>query len=55
MNERIPPILHPLLQDYSRRVNQELPGFVNAFYLVGSLALDEFNPRLSDMEINNQP
>jgi hypothetical protein len=50
INARIPPILHPLLQEYTQRVNQQLPGQITAFYLEGSTALGEFNPRLSDVD-----
>ncbi len=50
MDDSIPPLLQPLLQEYTDRLKQELPGKVNAFYLEGSLALGEFNPRLSDID-----
>ena len=50
MDPRIPPILHPVLQDYARRIQQEMPGQVSAFYLVGSIGLGDFNPRLSDID-----
>jgi hypothetical protein len=38
------------LQEYTQRVNQQLPGQITAFYLEGSTALGEFNPRLSDVD-----
>jgi hypothetical protein len=49
-NPPIPVLLNPLLQEYNRRLEQDSPGLVRAFYLVGSLALDAFNPRLSDID-----
>ncbi|MCL4559491.1 MAG: DUF4111 domain-containing protein [Chloroflexi bacterium] len=50
MHERIPLILHPLLQDFSHQIDRELSGFITAFYIVGSIALDEFNPQFSDID-----
>jgi hypothetical protein len=50
MDQRIPQILHPLIQEYTDRVKQEIPGRMAAFYLEGSIALGEFNPRLSDID-----
>src|SRR5262249_45630361 len=50
MNPRIPNIIEPLLDDYLSLSRQYLPGFVNAFYLVGSIALDGFNERWSDID-----
>jgi hypothetical protein len=50
MDQRIPIILHPLLQEYLGRLKQEMPGQIVAFYLEGSIALGEFNPRLSDID-----
>lgn len=50
MDERIPTILHPLLQDYRSLIGTEVPGRITAWYLVGSIALGAFNPRLSDID-----
>jgi hypothetical protein len=47
---RIPFLLKPLLQEYTCRLEQDAPGLVSAFYLVGSIALDAFNPRCSDID-----
>ncbi len=47
---RIPVLLKPLLQEYTCRLEQDAPGLVSAFYLVGSIALDAFNPRCSDID-----
>ena len=49
-SSRIPPILHPLLQDFTGRLEQEAPGLVGTLYLVGSIALDSFNPQWSDID-----
>ncbi len=48
--QRIPKVLHPLLGKYLRQVSKRLPGFLTGFYLVGSLALDSFNERFSDID-----
>ncbi len=50
MNPRIPSILHPLLHEYTRRIDRDLPVLVTGFYLEGSLALGSFQPRLSDID-----
>jgi hypothetical protein len=50
MDSRIPLILHPLIREFTRQLDQELPGFIHAFYLVGSIALDSFNPQHSDID-----
>jgi hypothetical protein len=50
MNERIPTILHPMITQYLWCLDRFLPGFVSANYLVGSIALGEFNPRMSDVD-----
>lgn len=48
--ERIPPLLHPLLGEYTRRLHERLPGLIGGFYIIGSIALDGFNERLSDID-----
>ncbi len=48
MDPRIPTLLHPLLEDTTRRL-QPL-GWVTACYLEGSIALGGFQPRLSDVD-----
>ena len=50
MNNRLSEILVPTLESYIFQVNQQLPGFLEAFYIVGSIALDEFNPHFSDVD-----
>jgi hypothetical protein len=50
VNNRIPEPLRPLLERLLSRFDAELPGFVTGFYLHGSIALDAFNPRRSDID-----
>jgi hypothetical protein len=42
MNPRVPEPVQPIIEDYISFVNKRLPGQVNAFYLVGSIALGKF-------------
>lgn len=50
MPAQIPENLRPLLQTYTRQIHQDIPGLVSAFYLVGSIALDDFHDRFSDAD-----
>lgn len=50
MNNRLPEVLTPTSESYIFQVNQQLPNFLSAFYIVGSIALDEFNPHFSDVD-----
>ena len=50
MNNRLPEVLTPTIESYLFQVTQRLPGFLDAFYIVGSIALDEFNPHFSDVD-----
>src|SRR5512133_3875177 len=50
MDQRIPTCLHPLLQDYAFATQQAAFELITGCYLVGSLALDGFNPRISDID-----
>lgn len=47
---RIPPAIQPLLDEYIRLTAKDLPGFITAFYLHGSVALDAFQDGLSDID-----
>ncbi len=49
-NARIPLQLRPLFTTYLSQVEQALPGWLQGFYVVGSLALDDFSPRYSDID-----
>ncbi len=50
MDHCLPEVLTPTIESYTFQVNQRLPGFLSAFYIVGSIALDEFNPHFSDVD-----
>ncbi len=50
MNPHIPKPIQSTIEDYISRVNQQLPNRINAFYIVGSIALDEFNQQFSDID-----
>lgn len=50
LDQRIPPEIRPLVQDFSNRLNVELNGLITALYLEGSIALGGFDPRLSDID-----
>jgi hypothetical protein len=50
MQTRLLQAVQPELEYYTKRMEEILPGFISAFYLHGSLALDAFNPRFSDID-----
>jgi hypothetical protein len=50
MTVQIPASVQPLLDEYLAAVARELPGFVTAFYVHGSIALGEFQPKYSDID-----
>lgn len=50
MDARLPTVLHPLIEQYVVQWKECLPGIAESFYLVGSLALGEFNPLYSDID-----
>ncbi len=58
MNPRIPTALIPIVEHYLSSLDRHLPNFLRAFYIVGSIALHEFNPHFSDIDfvavINHQ-
>jgi Domain of unknown function (DUF4111) len=49
-NIRIPEVIHPLLHDYMQLLAQSVPDLTEACYLHGSIALNAFNERLSDID-----
>ncbi len=55
MNQRTPAVLLPILRVYVNQAANESPGLVDAFYLTGSVALNGFNERLSDLDIVAAP
>lgn len=50
MNPRIPEPVQPIIEDYISLMTKQLPSRLKAFYLVGSIALDEFNEQFSDID-----
>lgn len=50
MNQRIPKLIQPILENYVAMINHQLPDLINAFYVEGSIALDGFNERFSDID-----
>jgi hypothetical protein len=51
MNDvRIPKSIRPLLHDYMGLLSDRVPDLAEAFYLHGSIALNAFNDRLSDID-----
>ncbi|MBN9392453.1 MAG: DUF4111 domain-containing protein [Chloroflexi bacterium] len=50
MTATLPEVVRPLLDEYLALLEEKLPGLVGGFYLQGSLALDAFNARLSDID-----
>ena len=47
---RIPEPVQPIIKDYLRVTEQRLVGLINRFYVIGSIALGEFNERFSDID-----
>jgi hypothetical protein len=50
MQAELPESIKPLIQEYIRLMEQEVPGLMTAFYLHGSIALGAFHPRFSDID-----
>ncbi|MCA0455148.1 MAG: DUF4111 domain-containing protein [Chloroflexi bacterium] len=50
MDSRIPSVIQPLLTDFLAQMDEQLPEFLMGFYIHGSIALDAFNPRSSDID-----
>ena len=50
LHERFPEVLRPVLDDYLAQVDTHLPDLLTSFYVVGSLALDGFNEKYSDID-----
>jgi hypothetical protein len=49
-NIQIPEVIQPLLHDYLNLLARSVPDLAEACYLHGSIALDAFNERLSDID-----
>ena len=50
MDTRVPELIKPLLEEYLLLTDHQLPGLLEAFYLDGSLALEDFRERWSDID-----
>ena len=50
MDQRIPVLVQPLIENYVSRLNEHLPDLLCGFYVVGSIALGEFNHYFSDID-----
>ena len=50
MHTRVPEIVRPPLEKFLTLMDAELPGFLAAFYLHGSIALGAFNERFGDID-----
>ncbi len=47
----LPASVQPLLDGYLTALRQQLPGFATGIFIHGSIALDAFNPRSSDVDM----
>jgi hypothetical protein len=47
---RLPKPIHLIIEKYIQLTENRLAGLIGGFYIVGSIALDEFNERLSDID-----
>jgi hypothetical protein len=50
MNKRVPEPVRPMLQAYLDQLSQQLPEFISAVCLHGSIALDAFDEQRSDID-----
>lgn len=50
MDARVPEPVRPIIEDYISLASKQLPNPISGFYLVGSIALGEFNERFSDID-----
>ncbi len=50
MNQRIPELIRPTLQEYLSLVDHQIPDLMKAFYVEGSIALGGFNQQFSDID-----
>jgi hypothetical protein len=46
----LPEIIRPVLDDYLAQMDEHLPGLLAGFYLVGSIALDGYAAKFSDID-----
>lgn len=50
IDPRIPEPVQPIIEDYLSLMEQRLIGLTSAFYVVGSIALHEFDKHVSDID-----
>ena len=50
IDPRIPDPVQPIIKDYVRPNEQRLIGLINGSYIIGSIALGEFNEYFSDID-----
>ena len=50
IDRRIPEPVQPIIKDYVRLIEQRLVGLINGSYILGSIALGEFNEYFSDID-----
>jgi hypothetical protein len=50
IDPRVPPAVAPLLEELISRLDRELPGLVNGFYLYGSIAYGTWQEGASDVD-----
>ena len=50
MDPRIPAPVKPIIKDYVRLTETRIIGLINGSYIVGSIALGEFNECFSDVD-----
>jgi len=50
IDPRIPEPVQPIIKNYVVLTQKRLAGLINAFYIVGSIALGEFNEQFSDID-----
>ena len=50
IDRRIPEPVQPVIKDYVPLIEQRLVGLINGSYIIGSIALGEFNEYFSDID-----
>lgn len=50
MDQRVPELVRPIIENYILEVGNRLPNRLHGFYLVGSIAVGEFNEHFSDID-----
>lgn len=50
IDPRIPEPVQPIIKDHVRLIEQRLVGLINGSYIIGSIALGEFNEYFSDID-----